>query len=118
LEIAGPELTAFIFAGERGGQSEEGGDLPLAGLGAWNLNRKLWQELRSLGVNAWMMESPTPLPVPWKSDSGIMKLPASLGIGLPLAEIIPIQLLCVYLNQQAGVIPGTFRHIGKVTTEE
>ena len=113
LEMAGPGITVFIFAGDNG-SSEPGS--------ARSLNHKLWQELRSLGVNAWLVQppssSPSLLPIKEKGEGGILSIPNSIGIGLPLAEIIPIQLLCVHLSQRAGIIPGTFRHIGKVTTEE
>jgi glucosamine--fructose-6-phosphate aminotransferase (isomerizing) len=151
LEMAGPGLTALIFAGENAliNQLSVNGVPSLAGMSPWGLNHKLWHELRALGVNAWLMEPPSPpAPLPsrergesaapsprkgegwgdtvapspqWGEDrgeGGILPLPSVSGIGLPLAEIIPIQLLCVYLSQRAGVIPGTFRNIGKVTTEE
>ena len=34
---------------------------------------------------------------------------------LPIAEILPLQLLSVALAGQTGVEPGAFRHIQKVT---
>jgi glucosamine--fructose-6-phosphate aminotransferase (isomerizing) len=130
LEMAGPGLTAFIFAGENNHQPPDGSS-------ARDLNYKLWQQLRALGVNAWMLQPPSPpaaLPGrervggegvasspkggEGRGEEGMLTIPATSGIGLPLAEIIPIQLLCVFLSQRQGIIPGTFRHIGKVTTEE
>ena len=105
LEMAGPGITVFIFAGDNGSSEQAS---------ARSLNLKLWQELRSLGVNAWLFHAASP----GGGEGGILSIPNSIGIGLPLAEIIPIQLLCVYLCKQAGINPGMFRHIGKVTTEE
>jgi glucosamine--fructose-6-phosphate aminotransferase (isomerizing) len=115
LEMAGPGLTALVFAGEQNDQTE-------AGANTWKLNHKLWQELRELGVNAWLLGLPSPQPSPFQGEGwgegGVLPIPFASGIGLPLAEIIPIQLMCVHLSQRAGIKPGTFRHIGKVTTEE
>jgi glutamine---fructose-6-phosphate transaminase (isomerizing) len=128
LEMAGSGLTALVFAGEQNDPTQ-------AGAITWELNHKLWQELRELGVNAWLLGQPShqaPLPgmergggvtaSPFQGEAwgeeGMLPIPSASGIGLPLAEIIPVQLMCVYLSQQAGVIPGTFRHIGKVTTAE
>jgi glutamine---fructose-6-phosphate transaminase (isomerizing) len=135
LEMAGPGLTAFIFAGEPNNPFEMKGDQSPAGISAWDLSHKLWKELGELGVNAWLLQPPLPqTPLPGRDkggdaipshqrregwgEGGMLPIPCASGIGLPLAEIIPIQLLCVYVSQQAGVIPGTFRHIGKVTTVE
>jgi glutamine---fructose-6-phosphate transaminase (isomerizing) len=111
LEMAGPGLTAFIFGGENGEQSP-------AGASTWELNHKLWQELRALGVNAWFLQSLSPQGGEGRGEEGMLSIPSASGIGLPLAEIIPIQLLCVHLSKRAGVTPGTFLHIGKVTTTE
>ena len=111
LEMAGPGLTTFIFGGETSDQSP-------AGASTWELNYKLWQELRGLGVNAWLFKTPSSPRGEREGEEGLLPIPSASGIGLPLAEIIPVQLLCVHLSQQAGVIPGTFRHIGKVTTRE
>ncbi len=106
LEMAGPGLTVFVFAGEN---SEQGS------AGVWDLNRRLWEELRGLGVNAWLL---TPSPLGHCERSEAISLPAASGIALPLAEIIPVQLLSLYLGRRLGHTPGAFRHIGKVTTIE
>jgi glucosamine--fructose-6-phosphate aminotransferase (isomerizing) len=111
LEMAAPGLNVFLFSG----QAEAGGQ---SGITVRELNHKLWRDLLVLGVNAWLLQASSPLQGEDTGERGILSIPSFSGIGLPLAEIIPIQLLCVYLSQQAGMIPGTFRHIGKVTSEE
>jgi glucosamine 6-phosphate synthetase-like amidotransferase/phosphosugar isomerase protein len=45
-------------------------------------------------------------------------MPDATGIGAPLAEILPIQLLTLHLANELGVEAGKFRHIGKVTLSE
>lgn len=120
LEMAGPGLTAFIFAGEKGDRDPffVNGGPAHAGMTTWGLNYKLWEELRTMEVNAWLLQPPSPRRGEGWDEGGMLAIPSASGIGLPLAEIIPVQLLCLYLSQRAGIIPGTFRHIGKVTTEE
>ncbi len=100
LEMASPGMGAWVFAGE-------------AGSPAWRLNRKLWEDLRKLGVNARLL-------VAWQKEAeeGYLPLPQAGGAGLPLAEIIPAQLLSYRLAERRGVVPGSFRHIDKVTLEE
>lgn len=98
LEIAGPGLTALIFAGEPSVR---------------DLNLKLARDLHAKGANALWVESPkenTP------SDR-LLPMPAAVGIGLPLAEIVPVQLLCIHLCLEQGLTPGQFRYIEKVTTD-
>jgi glucosamine--fructose-6-phosphate aminotransferase (isomerizing) len=102
IEIVAPELAVLVFAG-------------LDSV-ARRLNRKLWVDLRWKGANALLIEMPSAEARP--TEGGSLLMPAAKGIGLPLAEIVPVQLLCLHMAQQAGFIPGTFRHISKVTTEE
>jgi glucosamine--fructose-6-phosphate aminotransferase (isomerizing) len=98
LEVAGPGLTALVFAGERSVRE---------------LNHKLWIDLRTKGMNAlWVEPLGDELP-----SSGVLPMPAASGIGLPLAEIVPVQLMCVHLCLQLGLTPGQFRYIEKVTTD-
>ena len=143
LEMAGPGLTVLVFAGEDGERDQFSviSDQVRSGMSARSLNRKLWKELGALGVNAWLlvpqsppaplrrqktllqrergeMVSPSPRGGEGWGEGSILPTPYASGIGLPLAEIIPIQLLCILLSQRAGITPGMFRHIGKVTTEE
>lgn len=98
LEIAGPGLTALVFAGQPPVQE---------------LNRRLWSDLQAKGANAWWVEPQNA----GQPIQGALPMPAAYGIGLPLAEIIPVQLLCVHLCLSLGLTPGQFRYIGKVTTE-
>ena len=110
IEMAGTRLTALIFAG-----GKEDSDQAKT----YNLNKKLWEELRLMGSNAWLLKQPSPQAVlPATGEDGVIAVPHAPGIGLPLAEIIPIQLLCVVLSLRTGITPGEFRHIGKVTTRE
>lgn len=98
LEIAGPGLTSLVFAGGRSVRE---------------LNHKLWSELRAKGVNALWVEPPGEGLHP----DGRLTMPAAFGIGLPLAEIVPVQFLCVHLCLELGLAPGQFRYIEKVTTD-
>jgi len=109
LEIARPGLTALIFGGKG---RLDGPILEHPDVEPWKLNEKLWLQLQEMGVNAWLVNA---------GETGLenqLDMPSAAGIGLPLAEIVPIQLLCIYLSQQAGLEPGAFRHIGKVTEQE
>jgi glucosamine--fructose-6-phosphate aminotransferase (isomerizing) len=96
MEMAAPGLSALIFTGAPGPEQE--------------LSRKLWSDLRARGVAAWLLAG--------ARDDSALPSPAWAGIGLPLAEIIPVQLLCVYIALKTGLTPGLFRNIGKVTVEE
>jgi glucosamine--fructose-6-phosphate aminotransferase (isomerizing) len=98
LEIARPGQTALVFAGE-----------PSVRI----LNLKLWRDLKAKGVNTLWIEQPG-------KDFDLddrLPMPGAFGIGLPLAEIVPVQLLCVHLCLELGLTPGQFRYIEKVTTE-
>jgi glucosamine--fructose-6-phosphate aminotransferase (isomerizing) len=98
LEIVGPGLTGLVFAG---------------GPAVRDLNHRLWHELCQKGMNALWVEPP--------DDGGPSRvgipMPAAFGIGLPLAEIVPVQLMCIHLCLQLGLIPGQLRFIEKVTTD-
>lgn len=98
LEIASPDLTVWVFAGSQ--------EAPI-----YRLNRKLWQDLRQMNLNAWLLQSSA-------NEKGCLSLPDFSGIGLPLVEIVPVQLLCYSICKQMGIEPGDFRHIGKVTEKE
>ena len=96
LELAGPDLTMLLFDGPP--ETRE-------------LNRRLHAELLESGARAhWIAETtgyPASLP-----------RPRAEGIGLPLAEILPIQLLSIHLGLTNGVKPGKFFRVGKVTLKE
>ena len=95
LELANPDLTVLLFAGPPETR---------------DLNWRLLKELRSYGVNAYWIG---PDAVEWRID-----LPEVPGIGQPLMEILPIQLLSIHLARQNGVKPGEFFHSGKITLSE
>jgi glucosamine--fructose-6-phosphate aminotransferase (isomerizing) len=94
LEMAGPDLTVLILAGDAR---------------TVHLNRKLYDELRRYEVRCFWIST---------DDQADLSMPAAHGIGLPLAEIIPLQLLSVGLCLAQGITPGELFHIGKVTLEE
>ena len=109
LEMAGAGLTVFVFAGEKETIDQQK---------IFGLNHRLWKELRALKTNAWLLEPSSGSAYLQRMEEGTIPIPHTTGIGLPLAEIIPIQLMCVLLSKLRGFEPGKFRHIGKVTTIE
>ena len=97
LEMANERLTAIVF---------EGVDRTAT------LNRRLIEELFAYKVHAF-----------WVSQREEVKLPGftipfCTEIGLPISEIILMQLLCVSLAELQNFEPGYFVHIGKVTQTE
>jgi glucosamine--fructose-6-phosphate aminotransferase (isomerizing) len=95
LELADDRLTAILLAGT--GIDRE-------------RNRRLYEDLQRLGATAvWADVEPTPA-------LNTIALPATPPDGLPMAEIVALQLLTVALAEQSGVPAGQFRHLEKVTT--
>jgi hypothetical protein len=45
-------------------------------------------------------------------------MPPARGLGLPLAEIVPMQLLSLALAKQSDIEAGQFNFSGKVTLKE
>ena len=93
LEIVGPDVCVVHLAGE----ARDHGS-----------NRKLRSDVqRAGGRSVWLgqdlAETDAPLPE------------IASGEALPIAEILPLQLLSVALAGKTGVEPGAFRHIQKVT---
>ena len=93
LEIVGPDVCVVHLAGE----ARDHGS-----------NRKLRCDVqRAGGRSVWLgqdlAETDAPLPE------------IASGEALPIAEILPLQLLSVALAGKTGVEPGAFRHIQKVT---
>jgi fructoselysine-6-P-deglycase FrlB-like protein len=81
------------------------------------LNRRLFDTICGIGARAVWLDSP-PSPIQEERLEGKVFLPRSSGVGLPLAEIVPIQLLAAHLASQSGLVPGEFLHSGKITLEE
>jgi glucosamine--fructose-6-phosphate aminotransferase (isomerizing) len=81
------------------------------------LQRRLFSDLLSLHTTPLWLECTPQMDVSIPPEA---RLPAPQvpGAGLPLGEILPLQLLSVFLAQTAGLEPGKFRYIMKVTTQE
>ena len=102
LELVAPGDVQVLLAGE---------------VATRPLQRRLFSDLCSLQTTPlWLECNP-------EMDASIppeARLPAPQvpGAGLPLGEILPLQLLSVFLAQSSGYEPGKFRYIMKVTTHE
>ena len=97
LELVKPDLSVMILSGAST-------TLPL--------NRHLAEDILRLGGSAF-----------WVSPRSVSKLPHvempnGVGLGLPVAEIVPFQLLSVAIAQQSGIEAGKFLYSGKVTLTE
>lgn len=105
VEIAGPELTAIVLAGPPETAP---------------LNYRLHQELLGHGVNSIWLDALAGRGAELQAEAGTPVLPAPRVplAGLPLAEMLPLQLLSVHLAAARGIEPGAFRFIGKVTLTE
>lgn len=95
LELANQDLTVLLFAGLS--ETRE-------------LNLRLLHDLRGYNANAFWIGTE-------KNDSQI-ELPDVPAIGLPLMEIVPIQLLSIHFARRIGVEPGHFFRTGKITLSE
>ena len=93
LEIVGPDVTVLHLAGD-------GPDIAS--------NRQLLHDVERAGGDArWLSRD--------HHDTAAELPQIDNAIALPIAEILPLQLLSVALARQTGVEPGAFRHIEKVT---
>jgi len=95
LELATPELTVLLFAGPQETR---------------DLNLRLLKDLRGYQVNAFWVGSET--------NEWQIEIPSVPVIGMPLMEIIPIQMLTIHFAEQIGVEPGHFFRTGKITLAE
>ena len=95
LELASPDLTALIFAGPQETR---------------DLNLRLLKDLRGYQVNAFWVGSET--------NEWQIEIPNVPAIGMPLMEILPLQLLTIHFAEQIGVEPGHFFRTGKITLAE
>lgn len=95
LELATPDLSAWIFAGPPETRA---------------LNQRLLSDLRSYQSEAFWVGT--------ESQEWQIEIPEVPAFGMPLVEILPVQLLSIHLAQQIGVEPGKFFRSGKVTLSE
>lgn len=108
IETARPGMTALVFAGLKETAS---------------LNQRLYMDLRDLGATAFWLCAGAALKDSQRRHPGepqvqSLPLPDLSGIGLPLAEIIPIQLMACHLALARGYQPGRLLQASKVTTTE
>ncbi len=97
LELAGPELFVWMFAG---------------GEKTRQLNRDLAVEVKNYGGRVlWVDSQADP-----ELDS--LVIPKVDEIARPLVEILPLQLYSLAAAELNGIEAGAFRHIGKVTLKE
>ncbi len=77
-----------------------------------SLNRRLAEDIIRLGGSAfWVAPQP-------ESNLPFVQMPFGAGLGLPVAEIVPFQILSLALAQQTGIEAGEFFHSGKITLSE
>jgi glucosamine--fructose-6-phosphate aminotransferase (isomerizing) len=97
LELASERLTVLILEGD-----------PIIS----SLNRELALEIIRLGGKSiWLaFQQDTDLPT--------IQLPRVDEDVRPLVEILPMQMMSIAMAKRAGLEPGMFHHIGKVTLRE
>jgi glutamine---fructose-6-phosphate transaminase (isomerizing) len=97
MEMIKPEVSVILLAG------------PQTTL---QLNQRLALNIRELGGKVyWVGDQAIP-------DIPLIQMPGGKGLGLPLVEIVPLQLLSLALAKQSGVQAGKFLFSGKVTLVE
>ena len=87
----------------------------------FDLNIELLKDLVKFGAKSYWLNVTPETKLPRELiDAGVKEIPAPTahGTGLPLAEIVPFQLISVAFAESRGVPPGEFRFVGKVTTKE
>ncbi|HLO29556.1 MAG TPA: SIS domain-containing protein [Anaerolineales bacterium] len=95
LELVNPDLTVLLFAGPTETR---------------DLNLRLFKDLRGYDAKAFWIGSGVD---EWQID-----LPEVPAVGMPLMEILPMQLLSIHFARQIGVEPGHFFRTGKITLAE
>ena len=106
VEITNPDLTVLLCAGP---------------LNTLSLNLGLLHDLVQYGAKVcWLSVSEeTDLPEEHRAaGAAAISAPRAQGIGLPIAELLPVQLLSVSIGLRLGIVPGEFKFIGKVTLSE
>jgi glutamine---fructose-6-phosphate transaminase (isomerizing) len=97
LELCNPDLTMIVMGGET--YTRE-------------LNKRLCEELIEYKAQAFWMDAEP------ESSLPRMDMPAWRGIGQPIAEIIPMQLLSIAIANIRGIEAGKFIRSGKITLTE
>jgi glutamine---fructose-6-phosphate transaminase (isomerizing) len=92
LELADPRLSLLVFNGEGAGQA---------------LNARLVDDLGKYGARPHLIGADTPV-----------AHPRATGAGVPVAEMLVVQMLSLIVAEGTGFVPGQFRHSQKVTTAE
>jgi glutamine---fructose-6-phosphate transaminase (isomerizing) len=98
MELASSNSTIIIFAGSHETQG---------------LNIRLHKDLKETDAHPVWITAPDNAHVEPQ-----LLTPRAIGIGLPLAEIIPLQMLTIHMALESGIEPGTFFRSGKVTLAE
>lgn len=97
VEMASPNFTLFAMAGESYTRKED---------------EYLAAKAATLGMNVfWFTDQPSDL-------LRSVILPKYRGIGLSLAEIIPIQLISINVGKQTGHRPGDFIHLTRTVNTQ
>jgi glucosamine--fructose-6-phosphate aminotransferase (isomerizing) len=97
FELVDERLSALVFAGDAATQA---------------LNHRLALDILDHGGQPlWLSE---------EEDDRLpsVRIPAVEPVARPLAEILPVQMLTIALAEQQGLVPGAFRHLGKVVDKE
>lgn len=97
LELADETLTVLVFAGEESTRA---------------LNLSLANDVVRYGGRAFWLDTEPETNLPG------FTFPTTSELGRPLAEVLPLQMLSVALAEQKNLIPGHFRHLGKVVLKE
>ncbi len=97
LELAGPDLTAILLEGS--------GDTAA-------LNRGLAEDLVQAGAHVLWIGAHAPV------RARHLPGPPAQGIGVRVAEIVPLQLMTIAMARLRGVDPGEFQYSSKVTVRE
>ena len=97
MEIIQRGLVVLVLAGERE---------------TMHLNLRLAEEIKALGGKVfWVASTPHPgIPT--------ILMPDGSDLGLPIAEIVPMQLLSLAFARLRGIEAGQFLYSGKVTLQE
>lgn len=94
LELADARLTVVILAGRDEVSRQQ--------------NRSLHKDLLGYGARSFWLDS--------EPGGGPLSIPASDVDTTCIMEAVPLQLLSVAVAEQAGIQPGSFRHLKKITT--